>query len=290
MLKAYDAGSLQMSSPEIGEPENDMPYHPWHEELLYNARQVVATLATLPSPPSPDAGAWEARMHDFVASYEFRGDGSDHVPSDDEREMIEDAIEGYLAQISLGGRREEIARLRGALENIAVYGCGMLGQPPALNSPEEAWLRMRLAEYERCARDALASPPSAGMDGLARLSASEVACYRWPEDTTEHRAMRAAFCDGAIHITTLASSPMEGRWEERAIAVLNKMLEAYDTGNLQMNSNEIGEPENNIPYHPWHEELIWNARQAVALSRPARSPIENGGLSATPHEGNGPCE
>ena len=43
-----------------------------------------------------------------------------------------------------------------ALENIAVYGCGMLSQPPAMNSPEEAWLRMRIAEYERCAREALA--------------------------------------------------------------------------------------------------------------------------------------
>lgn len=43
MLKAYDSAALQMSSPEIGEPENDIPYHPWHEELLYNARQVVAT-------------------------------------------------------------------------------------------------------------------------------------------------------------------------------------------------------------------------------------------------------
>lgn len=32
---------------------------------------------------------------------------------------------------------------------------------------------------------------------MRALSASEVACYRWPEDTAEHRAMRAAFCDGA---------------------------------------------------------------------------------------------
>jgi hypothetical protein len=36
----------------------------------------------------------------------------------------------------------------------------------------------------------------------ARLSASEAACYRWPEDTAEHRAMRAAFMDGAAHIAT----------------------------------------------------------------------------------------
>jgi len=52
---------------------------------------VAALRATEP------AGAGMS-VHDFVASYEFRGDGSDHVPSDDERELIEDAIEGYLAQ------------------------------------------------------------------------------------------------------------------------------------------------------------------------------------------------
>ena len=34
---------------------------------------------------------------------------------------------------------------------------------------------------------------------MARLSASEAACYRWPESTAEHRAMRAAFMDGAAH-------------------------------------------------------------------------------------------
>lgn len=32
---------------------------------------------------------------------------------------------------------------------------------------------------------------------LRALSASEEACYRWPEDTAEHRAMRAAYVDGA---------------------------------------------------------------------------------------------
>lgn len=37
-------------------------------------------------------------------------------------------------------------------------------------------------------------------EDMARLSASEYACYRWPEDTAEHRAMRAAFMDGAAHV------------------------------------------------------------------------------------------
>ncbi len=34
-------------------------------------------------------------------------------------------------------------------------------------------------------------------EAMVRLSASEVACYRWPEDTVEHRALRAAYINGA---------------------------------------------------------------------------------------------
>ena len=45
--------------------------------------------------------------------------------------------------------------LREALEQIGVYGCGMLSMPAAYNN-EESWLRRRIAEYERVARAALA--------------------------------------------------------------------------------------------------------------------------------------
>lgn len=48
----------------------------------------------------------------------------------------------------------ENKRLRGALENIAVYGCGMLSMPAAVND-ECTWRGMRLIEYERVARAAL---------------------------------------------------------------------------------------------------------------------------------------
>lgn len=41
LLKAYDSGNLQMNSPEIGEPENDIPMHQWHEEWLHHARTAV---------------------------------------------------------------------------------------------------------------------------------------------------------------------------------------------------------------------------------------------------------
>ena len=49
----------------------------------------------------------------------------------------------------------EIERLRGALEHIGIYGCGMLNQPAALNAPEEVWLKQRIFEMERTARAAL---------------------------------------------------------------------------------------------------------------------------------------
>ncbi len=39
-IKADDAGTLEMNSPEIG-GEDDIPVHPWHEEWLHHAREAV---------------------------------------------------------------------------------------------------------------------------------------------------------------------------------------------------------------------------------------------------------
>lgn len=36
-------------------------------------------------------------VNEYVNSYDFRGDSADHIPTEDERAMLEDAIEGYLA-------------------------------------------------------------------------------------------------------------------------------------------------------------------------------------------------
>lgn len=49
----------------------------------------------------------------------------------------------------------EIERLREALTDIGVYGCGMLNQPAALNGPEEEWLKRRIWQMESGARAAL---------------------------------------------------------------------------------------------------------------------------------------
>lgn len=58
--------------------------------------------------------------------------------------------------------------------------------------------------YVQIGMDALMSivgAPSGNMpddEAMRRLSANEVACYRWPDDTNEHKALRAAFMDGAV--------------------------------------------------------------------------------------------
>ena len=51
---------------------------------------------------------------------------------------------------------------REALKDIAIYGCGMLSQPPAFNSPAEVWLKMRISAYEQRAHAALNDAPKAG--------------------------------------------------------------------------------------------------------------------------------
>lgn len=57
------------------------------------------------------------------------------------------------------------------------------------------------------------------------------------------------------------------------LCVVRQMIEAVDSGNLQMSSPEIGEPENNIPIHQWHEEFLHYAREALrAVVEEGRQP------------------
>jgi hypothetical protein len=44
-----------------------------------------------------------------------------------------------------------------------------------------------------------------GAENVIRLSASELACYRWPDDTAEHRMLRAAYMDGAASMASVVS-------------------------------------------------------------------------------------
>lgn len=52
-----------------------------------------------------------------------------------------------------------------------------------------------------------ASPASGGVDADMRaFGASEIAAYKWPDDTPEHRAARAAFCEGAASLSPAPTS------------------------------------------------------------------------------------
>jgi hypothetical protein len=54
---------------------------------------------------------------------------------------------------------------------------------------------------------------------------------------------------------------------DRLVGLLSDFVEAFDSGNLQMNSTEIdpGDPE--IPPHPWHEEWLSLVRAVLDETR-----------------------
>ena len=70
-------------------------------------------------------------------------------------------------------------------------------------------------------------------------------------------AMRAAL--------QAALAPGNGAVEAvpNALNVVRQMVEAYDAGQLRMESPEIGDPDSGIPLHPWHEEMLHYARNAL---------------------------
>jgi hypothetical protein len=49
--------------------------------------------------------------------------------------------------------------------------------------------------------------------------------------------------------------------------VLRALIEAFDTGNLEMNSPEIG-GHDDIPLHPWHMQWLHLARAALLKASP----------------------
>lgn len=83
-----------------------------------------------------------------------------------------------------------------------------------------------------------------------------------------HNFADATFVDyGAADAFAVAAGKLPA-----LVAVVRQLVEAVDSGNLRMESPEIGEPENGIPYHPWHEELLHHARHVLgAVSAPSGS-------------------
>jgi hypothetical protein len=52
---------------------------------------------------------------------------------------------------------EAVPVMKEALEDIGIYGCGMLNQPIELNQPPEQWMQKRIERMEQVARQALAA-------------------------------------------------------------------------------------------------------------------------------------
>jgi hypothetical protein len=77
--------------------EDNAPDFCNHKMALDFVRQVAAR-AIVDAKGADRAAVIEGppTVHEYVSDYEYRGD-QDHVPTDDERAMLEDAIEGYLA-------------------------------------------------------------------------------------------------------------------------------------------------------------------------------------------------
>jgi hypothetical protein len=82
--------------------EGEKPAHPLVQE--YPLDCGLHELA-FPVPPQPaahegesaDWGAVNVAINEYLDGYEFRGDGGDHAPTDDERELIDDVISGLIA-------------------------------------------------------------------------------------------------------------------------------------------------------------------------------------------------
>jgi hypothetical protein len=95
--------------------------------------------------------------------------------------------------LEIGDVREMIGRLHDAQ---------LLAMPTVIEGMRRK--RLQLAKFMQTTPDTI-EPHEA----MRRLSASEYACYRWPLDSIEHRALRAAYMDGATD-NALAEAGVRG--------------------------------------------------------------------------------
>jgi hypothetical protein len=102
------------------------------------------------------------------------------------------------------------------------------------------------AELDQACRDS---------DWLA-LSASEKACYHWPEDTDIHKQCRAAFIDGAAHAHSQAG--IEQRHMTQLLTVLEVMKSAHNK-----------EPSGRL-MSIWFRDIEAVEAAVAALTRPQR--------------------
>jgi hypothetical protein len=108
-----------------------------------------------PSPASPDDAAALAEARAEVERLKldvahWRECATSHMS-----QAFKNGEEALDARDKVAALEAENAAMRAALEDIGVYGCGMLNQPAAMNAPAEVWLSKRIRRMEDVARAAL---------------------------------------------------------------------------------------------------------------------------------------
>jgi hypothetical protein len=105
-------------------------------------------------------------------------------------------------------------------------------------------------------------------ENWVRLSASELACYRWPEDTAEHRALRAAFMDGAASAVSAASAEVVQTQDE-----LGALLHAAEAEVERLRDERAIDDAIQARQEPVAWLLTWtDGETAVWLERPNLNP------------------
>jgi hypothetical protein len=124
-------------------------------------------------------------------------------------------------------------------------------------------------------------------DGTIRLSASELACYCWPDDTAEHKALRAAFMDGAASMASAvsaASAEVVQTQDE-----LGALLHAAEAEVERLRDERAIDDAIQARQEPVAWLLTWtDGETAVWLEKPNPNPeIKVQPLYAFPERGNG---
>jgi hypothetical protein len=78
-----------------------------------------------------------------------------HTPDDEANAALIVTLVNNLPAIL--SALEAVPVMKEALEDIGIYGCGMLNQPIELNQPPEQWMKKRIERMEQVARQALAA-------------------------------------------------------------------------------------------------------------------------------------
>lgn len=109
-------------------------------------------------------------------------------------------------------------------ERIAIVVDGLRAAISDIECPVQfSPLLMEAMQLLAALRAPAQAPEGAADADMRAFSASDAACYKWPDDTPEHRAARAAYCEGAADYGTPAPSPMVTEEEIRdAVAGVRK--------------------------------------------------------------------